>query len=88
MAAWNERAGFVRFQQERARHALAQGELRAARAALRVLRATDFAGVPVTAEALLAVIRDSASTDEEVIAAAAALVRLPPADAPPTPTDA
>ena len=88
MGASNERAGFVRFQLERARNALAHGETGAARAALRVLLPSDFAGIPLVGEALLEVIRDSASTPEEIAAAASALIRLPLATRPPVSDDA
>ena len=88
MGASNDRAGFVRFQLDRARRALEQGETGAARAALRVLLPSDFGGIPLVGEALLEVIRDSASTPEEIAAAASALVRLPLATRPPVPGDA
>lgn len=70
-----DRAGFVRFQQELAREALARGQVGAARLALRYLRPDDFTGSAVS-EPLLAVLRDMKSTEEQVLRAISALVRL------------
>jgi hypothetical protein len=88
MGESSDRAGFVRFQLDRARQALALGEQGAARAALRVLRAGDFAGIPLIVEALLEVIHESSSPPDEVAAAIAALVRMPVAERPPVPDQA
>lgn len=73
-----DRAGFVRFQQELAREALALGQLGAARLALRFLRPDDFLGSTVS-EQLLAVLRDMKSTEDQVLRAVSALARLRPA---------
>jgi len=70
--------GFVRFQQAMAQRAVLRGELRAARVALRVLRAKYFWEREV-AESALAVLRDTRSTDDELIEAIARLVLLEPA---------
>ena len=72
------RAGFVEFHQLLARQALDVGRVGAARAALRVLRTTDFSNEAQVAEMLLAVIRDSRSTDEEIAEAILRLTRLEP----------
>lgn len=70
------RAGFVEFHQELARQALDAGEIGAARAALRVLRTTDFTASETDAEGLLAVLRDNRSTPDEIAEAARRLTRL------------
>lgn len=74
----SDRAGFVRFQQELAREALMRGHLGAARLALRYLRPDDFVGSAVS-QPLLAVLRDMKSTEDQVLRAVSALVRLRPA---------
>lgn len=77
----SDRVGFVRFQQRLARMALHRRELGAARAALRVLRTTDFYGGAEVCESYLAVLRDHRSTEAEVRRAIEALVELLPAGA-------
>jgi hypothetical protein len=80
-----DRAGFVEFHQVLARQALEIGAVRAARAALRVLRAADFGPMSHIADQLLAILRDSRATDDEVADAALRLTRLvpaPPIDSP------
>ncbi len=72
------RAGFVEFHQLLARQALDAGELGAARAALRVLRTSDFGDQSSVAEALLGVLRDSRTPEDEIAAAARQLTRMPP----------
>ncbi len=72
------RAGFVEFHQVLARQALDVGEVGAARAALRVLRTSDFSDEVQEAEILFAVLRDSRSSDEEIAEAALRLSRLVP----------
>ena len=72
----DNRAGFVRFQQDLARGALLRGSVGGARIALRVLQTSDFAGGAAVSEPFLNVLRDSQSTDEDVLAAARALVDL------------
>lgn len=69
------RPGFVEFHQALARQALDMGQTRAARAALRVLRTTDFAG-GADVEGVLAVLRDSRSTDDEIAEAARRITHL------------
>jgi hypothetical protein len=73
------RSGFVAFQQALARQALLDGQLGAARAALRVLRATDFAEGGVAAESHFAVLRDHRSPEEQLLGAVTALLVLTPA---------
>lgn len=75
----NGRAGFVRFQRGLARQALFGGSPAAARMALRVLQATDFAGGAAVSEEFLAVLRNSQSTADEILAAVRALLDLGPA---------
>ena len=70
------RSGFVEFHQTLARQALAMGQPGAARAALRALRATDFAGHAVDAH--FATLRDGTATRDAVTEAATALAALPP----------
>lgn len=84
MGASSDRAGYVRYQRQRAREALACGQPRAARAALRVLRVTDFIeSAADQAAALLAELRHSEATDEQLLAAVMALLELELAAAPP-----
>jgi hypothetical protein len=71
-----DRSGYVAARQHMARQALADGQIAAARAALRPLQSTDFNGYEQVVEALLAVVRDSHSTDQEVSEAAARLLRM------------
>jgi hypothetical protein len=71
-----DRSGYVAARQHMARQALADGQIAAARAALRPLKSTDFSGHEQVVEALLAVVRDSGSTDQEVSDAASRLLRL------------
>ncbi len=71
-----DRTGYVTVRQHMARQALADGQIAAARAALRPLKITDFAGHEQVVEALLAVVRDTGSTDEEFSDAAVRLLRL------------
>ena len=71
------RAGYTRHQQEIAYRALARGHVGAARLSLRVLRAEDFDQVPAIPEMYLAVLRDVRASDDEVVAAAEALLRCP-----------
>jgi hypothetical protein len=75
-----DRSGFVEFQLRLARRALESGELGAARAALRVLRATDLAGDGSACERHFAVLREPRSPEAEVRAAITALVALRPAE--------
>lgn len=70
------RSGFVEFNQDLARRALAIGQFGAARAALRSLRASDFVGE--TVEEHLAVLRNSQASADEVSEAARAIVSLRP----------
>jgi hypothetical protein len=79
------RAGFVEFHQVLARQALDVGRVGAARAALWVLRASDFPASTQLAQVLLAVLRDSHASDEEIGEAALRLTRLAPTSGnPPT----
>jgi hypothetical protein len=80
-----DRTGFVRFQQRLARMALERGELGAARAALRVLRPSDFAGGAAVCEEHLAVLREQRSGDTETRRAIEALVALRAAGSGPAP---
>jgi hypothetical protein len=68
--------GFVLSHAQLARQALAAGEIRAARAALRVLVPDDFGGQRVRAEGLMAVLRDRRATDEEIAVIASAMLNL------------
>ena len=61
-----------------ARQALDVGQVGAARAALRVLRVSDFSHQPQLAEALLAVLRDSRSSEEELAEAVMRITKLAP----------
>jgi len=76
MSANNNRAGFVQFQQRLARMALDRGELGAARAALRVLRSSDFIGGADACEAYFATLRDPRATPGAIQDAIAALIRI------------
>lgn len=71
-----DRSSFVAARQRLARQALADGQLAAARAALRPLLASDFAGLEPVVDTLLGVLRDGQSTDQQVSDAAARLLRL------------
>lgn len=71
-----DRVGYVTVRQHMARQALADGQIAAARAALKPLKSTDFAGHEQVVEALLAVVRDTRSTEQEVSEAAMRLLRL------------
>lgn len=75
----HNRAGFVRFQQDLARGALFRGSVGGARIALRVLQTSDFAGGAAVCEPFLNVLRDTQSTDEDVLTAVRTLVDLGPA---------
>jgi hypothetical protein len=75
------RAGFVEFHQLLARQALDAGEVGAARAALRVLRTSDFIDETALAEALLGVLRDSRSPEDEIATAARRLTHMLPSPA-------
>jgi len=88
LTSTNNRAGFVQFQQRLARLALDRGELGAARAALRVLRPSDFPGDAAACERLLAVLREQRSAEEAVREAIATLVRLRPASSSAAPSRA
>lgn len=77
----SDRTGFVRFQQRLARIALDRRELGAARAALRVLRTSDFAGDANACEQHFAVLRDQRSTEAEIREAIEVLIELRPASA-------
>jgi len=68
--------GFVLSHASIARQALDAGEVRAARAALRVLVPDDFGGHRARAEGLMAVLRDRRATDEEVAVIASAMLKL------------
>jgi len=72
------RTVFVEFQLAAARKALDGGKPAEVRTALRVLRTTDFSKHAQAAESLLAVLRDSRSTDTEVRDAALRLISLTP----------
>lgn len=71
-----DRSGYVAARQHMARQALADGQIAAARAALRPLQTSDFNGYEQVVEALLAVVRDSRSSDHEVSEAAERLLRM------------
>ena len=71
-----DRTGYVAARQHMARQALADGQIAAARAALRPLKTTDFNGYEQVVEALLAVVRDNRSSEQEVSEAAARLLRM------------
>ncbi len=71
-----DRSGYVAARQHMARQALADGQVAAARAALRPLKSGDFNGYEQVVEALLAVVRDNRSSDQEVSEAAARLLRM------------
>lgn len=71
-----DRSGYVAARQHMARQALADGQIAAARAALRPLKSSDFNGYEQVVEALLAVVRDSRASDQEVSEAAARLLRM------------
>ena len=71
-----DRSGYVAARQHMARQALADGQIAAARAALRPLKTTDFNGYEQVVDALLAVVRDNRSSDQEVSEAAARLLRM------------
>ena len=73
-----DRSGYVAARQHMARQALADGQIAAARAALRPLKSSDFNGYEQVVEALLAVVRDSRSTEQEISEAAARLLRMGP----------
>ena len=73
-----QRTVFVEFQLAVARKELDGGKPAEARTALRVLRTTDFSKQAQAAESLLAVLRDSRSTDSEVTDAAQRLANLTP----------
>lgn len=75
MGALAERARHVRWQQDMASDALARGDLRAARVALRALRHVDFAAWEL-AQAHLAVLRDLRSEEAELMSAVRKLVTL------------
>jgi hypothetical protein len=68
--------GFVLSHAQQARQALDAGEVRAARAALRVLVPDDFGGQRARAEGLMAMLRDRRATDQEVAIVAAAMLKL------------
>lgn len=68
--------GFVLSHAQLARQALDAGELRAARAALRVLVPDDFGRNRARAEGLMALLRDRRATDEEIAVIAAAMLKL------------
>lgn len=70
------RTGFVEFHQQLARQALAAGQLGAARAALRALRASDFAGEVVDDH--LATLRDGQASPDALLRAVRAIIALPP----------
>ena len=72
-----ERAGYVMHQQNLALRALRDGELGAARAALRALRSTDFERRD-RAEIHLGVLRDSRSEEDDLRDAIARLIMLTP----------
>jgi hypothetical protein len=69
-------SGFVLSHAELARQALDAGEVRAARAALRVLVPDDFGANRTRAEGLMAVLRDRRATDDEIAVIAAAMLKL------------
>ena len=68
--------GFVLSHAQLARQALAAGEVRAARAALKLLVPDDFGRQRARAEGLMAVLRDRRATDEEIALIAAAMLNL------------
>ena len=69
----------VESQQAIIRHALRTGRVDLVRHAARLLRIRDFSGEPLAVEALLGVMRDARSPDDETLEAAARLVALSPA---------
>jgi hypothetical protein len=71
-----DRSGYVAARQHMARQALADGQIAAARAALRPLKSADFNGYEQVVEALLAVVRDNRASDQEVSDAAVRLLRM------------
>lgn len=76
------RAGFVELRRRSATEALGSGAIDRARAALRVLRPTDFTCEPDEASALLGALRDSRTSDAEITRVASRLLGLiPGADA-------
>jgi hypothetical protein len=79
------RAGFVEFHQVLARQALDVGRIGAARAALWVLRASDFSTAPDVAQMLLSVLRDTRASDEEIAEAVLRLTQLEASTGEPTP---
>ena len=80
------RAEFVEVHQVLARQALDIGRLGAARAALWVLRASDFSAAPaLEVEVLLTVLRDNSASDEQIAEAALRLTRLAPSPGPDQP---
>jgi hypothetical protein len=72
-----DRAGYVLHQQHLALRALRDGEMGAARAALRALRSTDFEHRD-HAEIQLAVLRDSRSEEDDLREAMRRLISLTP----------
>jgi hypothetical protein len=68
--------GFVLSHAQLARQALDAGEIRAARAALRVLVPDDFGRHRKRAEGLMAMLRDRRASDEEVAIIATAMLKL------------
>lgn len=68
--------GFVLSHAQLARQALDAGEIRAARAALRVLVPDDFGRHRTRAEGLMAMLRDRRATDEEVAVVATSMLKL------------
>lgn len=72
------RAGFVEFHQYLARQALALGQPGAARAALRVLRSSDFADDVQIADMWLATLRNAHAPEDEIVGAIKGLVHLVP----------
>jgi hypothetical protein len=71
------RPGFVQHQQGVARMALLRDELGAVRAALRVLRVSDFVDEDRAGD-LLGIIRDRHATEETLVAAVRELIELAP----------
>ena len=71
-----DRSGYIAARQHMARQALADGQLAAARAALRPLQTGDFNGYEQVVEALLAIVRDNRSSDKDFSDAATRLLRM------------
>ena len=72
------RSGFVEFHQNLARQAMAIGQPGAARAALRVMRLSDFSEQGAAVIDALATLRDSHASDEQLEEAVVVIIGLAP----------